>query len=103
MKKLVKPLRHGQITIPKEFRDALELNEEDLLTVELEGQRLILEPVRPGVHRKTHGERLRELYEAFAPMREAARDMTEDEVNELIDRAVEEVRRRAIRGDKPNS
>ena len=46
MKKLVKPLRHGQITIPKEFREALALGDEDLLSISLVDGKLEVEPVR---------------------------------------------------------
>ena len=44
--RLVKLLRRGQITIPKEFRDALGLGPGDRLSVVLEDGKLVLEPVR---------------------------------------------------------
>lgn len=93
MRKLVKPLRHGQITIPKEFREALGLSEDDMLSVELIDGKLQIEPVK--VEPRGKGSPwAKELYDRFAPVREAARELTEGEVNEAIDEAVDEVRSR---------
>jgi AbrB family looped-hinge helix DNA binding protein len=92
MRKLVKPLRHGQITIPKEFRDALGLTEDDLLSVTLENGKLEIEPVR--VRSKIGSPWLKEMYELFAPVREALKDVPEEEINKAIDDAVREVRAR---------
>jgi AbrB family looped-hinge helix DNA binding protein len=39
---LVKVLRHGQVTLPKEFREILGINEGDLMEAELEGARILL-------------------------------------------------------------
>jgi AbrB family looped-hinge helix DNA binding protein len=39
---LVKVLRHGQVTLPKEFREILGINEGDLMEMELEGTRILL-------------------------------------------------------------
>jgi AbrB family looped-hinge helix DNA binding protein len=41
---LVKVLRHGQVTLPKEFRETLGINEGDLMEAELEGARILLKP-----------------------------------------------------------
>ena len=43
---LVKPLAKGQITIPARFRRALGIDADTYLRVTLEGQRLVLTPVR---------------------------------------------------------
>ena len=40
----VKVLRGGQITMPKPFRQALEIKEGDVLEVEMENQRVVLKP-----------------------------------------------------------
>jgi AbrB family looped-hinge helix DNA binding protein len=90
MRRLVKPLRHGQITIPKEFRDALGLTEDDLLSVTLEDGKLEIEPVRF----QPNPNWARELYEAFAPVRESLEGVPEEEINQAIDEAVKEVRAR---------
>lgn len=41
---LVKVLRHGQVTLPKEFRDILGVIEGDLMEAELDGFRILLKP-----------------------------------------------------------
>lgn len=41
---LVKALRHGQVTIPKKFREALNIKEGDVLEAELEGKKIVLTP-----------------------------------------------------------
>ena len=40
----VRVLRGGQITMPKEFRESLEIKEGDILEVELENKKVILKP-----------------------------------------------------------
>ena len=41
---LVKVLRHGQVTLPKEFREILGVIEGDLMEAELDGSRILLKP-----------------------------------------------------------
>jgi len=80
-------LRHGQITIPKDMRDALGIEAEDLLSIELADGKLEIEPVK--VARKGAGSPwLLELYELFAPVRASLESYTEEEINEAIDEAV---------------
>ena len=43
---LVKPLAKGQITIPARFRRALGIDADTYFRITLEGQRLVLTPVR---------------------------------------------------------
>lgn len=93
MKKLVKQLRHGQITIPKEFRDALGLEESDMLSISLEGGRLEVEPVRVAP-RGEGSVWVKELYQRYAPVRHSLRDTPNEEINKAIDEAVKEVRAR---------
>ena len=92
--RIVRQLRHGQITIPKEFRDALGLEPDDMLRLTLNGNRLEIEPV--DTTPKTEGSPwARELYEAFAPVRESLKGYSEQEINDAIDAAVARVRARA--------
>jgi AbrB family looped-hinge helix DNA binding protein len=93
MRKLVKQLRHGQITIPKEMRDALDLQADDLLSVELADGKLELEPVRAASKRKG-SPWARELYEMFEPVRARLSKYSEEEINEAIDDALKAVRAR---------
>jgi AbrB family looped-hinge helix DNA binding protein len=91
MKKIVKQLRHGQITIPKELRDALGLQADDLLSMTLSEGKLEIEPVK--VAPKAAGSAwAKELYQQFAPVRRSLKGRTEEEVNQAIDDAVEEAR-----------
>jgi AbrB family looped-hinge helix DNA binding protein len=91
MRKIVKQLRHGQVTIPKEFREALGLTDEDMLAMTLSEGKLEVEPVR--VAPKAKGSPwAKELYELFAPVRESLRGRTEEEVNEAIDEATRKAR-----------
>lgn len=41
---LVKVLRHGQVTLPKEFRKVLGIHEGDFMEAELEGTRILFKP-----------------------------------------------------------
>ncbi|MCO5222235.1 MAG: AbrB/MazE/SpoVT family DNA-binding domain-containing protein [Thermomicrobiales bacterium] len=85
-------LRGGQITIPIEFRRALGIEEGSLVQVTFaEPGTLTLSAVEATPKGSAY---LRELYEAFAPVRQEAIDKgyTEDEINEWIDQAIREVR-----------
>ena len=42
---IVKVIRNGQITLPKEFRDALGIDEGQILEAELENSRIVLKPL----------------------------------------------------------
>jgi len=91
MRKLVKQLRHGQITIPKEFREALGLDKDDLLSIALSDGKLEIEPVK--VTPKEKGSPwARELYQMFAPVRASLESYAEQEVNQAIDETVGEAR-----------
>ena len=91
MRKVVKQLRHGQITIPKELREAIGLEEDDLLSISVAGDKLEVEPVKIATKKKG-SPWAKELYELFAPVRESLRDRSEGEVNEAIDEALKEAR-----------
>ena len=41
---IVKVVRNGQITLPKEFRDALSIDEGQILEAEIKNSRIILKP-----------------------------------------------------------
>ena len=85
MRRLVKQQRHGRITIPKEFRDALALGANDRLSVTVEEGKLVLEPVRLTM---TMGSPwLKGLYDNLAPIRESFWELLEDETKPAIDAA----------------
>lgn len=94
MKKIVKQLRHGQITIPKDLRDALGLQDDDLLSITLSAGKLEIEPVK--VAPKAKGSSwANELYRQFAPVRKSLESHAEAEINQAIEEAVEETRAEA--------
>jgi AbrB family looped-hinge helix DNA binding protein len=99
MKKIVKQLRHGQITIPKELRDALNLQEDDLLSITLEEGKLEIEPVRTAP-REQGSPWLKELYDLFAPVRQSLEGYSEQEIDDAIDAALKEVRSESRRRSK---
>jgi AbrB family looped-hinge helix DNA binding protein len=85
-------LRGGQITIPIEFRRELGIDDASLMQVTLtEGGELTLRPVET---KPKGSEWFRDLYEAFAPVRQEAIDKgyTDEEINDWIDEALREVR-----------
>ena len=92
MTKVVRQLRGGQMTIPAEFREQLDLAEGTLLQVTLADGELRVRPIRiaetgPG------SPWVRELYDLFAPVRETAAQCSEQEVNAAIADAIAAVRR----------
>lgn len=95
MKKFVKQLRQGQITIPKEMREALGLRQEDLLSITLTEGKLEIEPVR--VTPKARGSPwAQELYSLFAPVRQSLETHTEQEIEQAIKEAIGETRAEAL-------
>lgn len=89
-RKIVRQLRNGQITIPKEFREELGIEPDDLLEVTIQGHGLELRPLN--ATKGGGSEWAVKLYEAFAPVRESLSDLSEEEINRAIDEALEEVR-----------
>ncbi|MBM4417777.1 MAG: AbrB/MazE/SpoVT family DNA-binding domain-containing protein [Chloroflexi bacterium] len=90
--RIVRQLRGGQITIPSDFRRELGIDEQSYLKITLGEGELRIAPLRVSVQPKGSGWP-KELYEQFAPARQAATGHTEGEVNADIDRAVADVRR----------
>lgn len=95
MRRLVKRLRRGQITIPKEFRDALGLGADDRVSVALEEGKLVIEPVRLTM---TMGSPwLKGLYDHLAPVTESVEEVPEENINPAIDATVKKARSRRAR------
>ena len=91
MKRVVKQLRHGQITIPKDLREAAGIEPEDLLSIEVVDGKLQVEPVK--ITSKHDGTRwAKDLYEMFAPARKSLKGRSEEEINEAIDESLRKVR-----------
>lgn len=89
--RIVRQLRNGQITIPKEFREAMQLSGEDMLAVTLQDGKLEIETVKPAP--RTGGSQwAKDLYDLYAPVRKSLEGYTEQEINDAIDEAVRAVR-----------
>ena len=92
--RFVRALRNGQITIPVEFRRQLGITEDSILQLTLVDGELRIRPL--AASRTVQGSPwFKQLYDRFAPVREEAAAVSEDEVNAAIDAAV-----RAVRGDR---
>jgi len=92
--RIVRPLRGGQITIPREFRKALNLDKYDMLQVTLDGDELRIRPVTLA-EVETGADWLYDLYLLFAPARQQAAQYAEEEVNADIDAVLADIRERA--------
>lgn len=93
MTKIVRPLRSGQVTIPAEFRKQLGITEHSFLQLTLAEGELRLRPVRVQEAQPSSAW-LEDLYRRFAPVREEARQSSEQEIDEAIAAAVRAVRER---------
>ena len=88
-------LRADEIAIPQEFREELGLDERTMVFLRIVDGELRIRPVR---FNQTPSEKgspgLRSLYDYFAPVREEilASGTTQEELYELIDEAIAEVR-----------
>jgi bifunctional DNA-binding transcriptional regulator/antitoxin component of YhaV-PrlF toxin-antitoxin module len=91
--RIVRPLRGGQITIPAAFREQLGITGDSLLQITLARGELRIKPVK-ATETAAGSPWLKELYRRFAPVRQEAEDRGEEEVNAVIDQAVEAVRER---------
>jgi AbrB family looped-hinge helix DNA binding protein len=64
-RKVIKALAKGQVTIPREFREALEITSDTLLSITIVGDHLEIIPLRQG--------------------QETLRHYTEDEITRFLD------------------
>ena len=86
---IVRPLRHGQITIPAEFRRRLGISDDTLLQLTLHEGKIEITPMTgTPVGSMAWAQ---ELYVMLAPVRQEAQTMDEAEIDALIDEAVDEV------------
>jgi len=86
---LVKVIRHGQITIPKELRKALGIEEGDLLEVELKKSRMIIK------HKAVVDKEFtrRKFFPIVEKMQAGAKNANEQEVDQLIEKAIGKTRK----------
>ncbi|MGN6359594.1 MAG: AbrB/MazE/SpoVT family DNA-binding domain-containing protein [Thermomicrobiales bacterium] len=93
----VRPLRSGQITIPADFRREMDITDDSLLQLTLDGEELRIRKLRT-VAGAVGSPWLAELYQRFAPIRQEAVEAgyTEEEINDAIDQAVAAVRAKHV-------
>jgi AbrB family looped-hinge helix DNA binding protein len=94
---LIKVIRHGQITLPAEFREVLELHEGDYLEAELEKGKIVLKPAVV-MNRAEAKRRLQALLDKVQARNEG---ISEEEVERDIAEAIQEVRREKRRKSNP--
>ena len=92
MKKLIKPLRGGQITIPTVFRKQLKITRDTVLEAQVKKGKLEIIPME--LQEKSAGSAwAKELYDLFTPVRKRLTNLPEKEINKSIDEAIQIVRK----------
>ena len=84
---VVRVLEHGQVTIPKPFREALGLEKGDLAEASLEGERVVFIPKK-----LVKNKALQELMELLDRVHERNKGFSEEEVTQDVMRAIAELR-----------
>ncbi|MDQ1273581.1 MAG: hypothetical protein QG591_2211 [Planctomycetota bacterium] len=82
---MIKVVRNGQITLPKEFRDALSIDEGQILEAEIKNSRIILKPlafVERGSVLSSKGKQ--KVKEALEDIKKGAVSKAYDDVDEMI-------------------
>lgn len=84
---IVRILEHGQVTIPKKFREALDLEKGDLAEAELEGKRIVITPKK-----LVKEEALKKLIAVMERVHEQNKGFSEEEVTQDVLKAIAELR-----------
>ena len=85
---LVKVIRHGQITLPADFREELDIEEGDYLEADIEGKAIVL---RPKVF-LDRADAVKALHEMMAEVHKRTEDIDPKDLDELIEQTIKEVR-----------
>lgn len=83
----VRFLEHGQVTIPKRFREALGIKQGDLAEAELEGEQIVITPVRLTKAKAWH-----DLFAVLDKVHQKNEGVSEEEVTHDVLRAIEKLR-----------
>lgn len=87
---VVKILGHGQVTIPKKFREVLGLEVGDLAEAELKGEQIVITPKK-----LVEDKALRELKAVLAEVHSQNPDVSEEDVVNYARQAIAELRANA--------
>jgi AbrB family looped-hinge helix DNA binding protein len=84
---VVRFLEHGQVTIPKRFRDTLGIKQGDLAEAELEGERIVITPMR-----LTKAKAWQELFAVLDKVHQKNAGVSEEEITRDVLSAIERLR-----------
>ena len=88
----IKVLRNGQLTLPAQFRETLELKQGDLLNAELKDNKIILRPVTT-IERKRVKEKAKDkFFKLIDKTREKNKNTNPKKIEKIVNEAVKEVR-----------
>ena len=85
---LVKVIRHGQITLPADLREELDIKEGDYLEAKLEGRTIVL---RPNVLLDRE-DAIKALHKIMTEVQSQTRDIDPEVIEQEVDEAIREVR-----------
>ena len=84
---IVRVLEHGQVTLPKQFRDVLGIQKGDLAEAELEGERIVITPKK-----QVEDKALKELKAVLDEVHRKNKGVSEEEVVKYAMQAIAELR-----------
>lgn len=85
---LVKVIRHGQITLPADLREELDIKEGDYLEAELEGKTIVL---RPNVLLDRE-DAIKALHKIMTEVQSQTKDIDPEVIEQEVAEAIREVR-----------
>jgi len=89
----IKVLRNGQLTLPAQFRETLELKQGDLLNAELKEDEIVLKPVTTVERKRIKEKAKKRFFELVDKNWEKNKDIDPKKVERIVNEAVEEVRK----------
>lgn len=87
---LIKMIRHGQVTLPAKFRDALQLKEGDYLEAVMQGNGIMLKPAVI----LDRNQAIKGLHQLMAEVQARNEGYTQEEVERDVAQAIRAVRKR---------
>lgn len=88
----IKLLRSGQLTLPATFRKVLGLKKGGLLLAELQGDKIVLKPVRAVEEDEIRKIARQKVFELIEKNLEKNKDLDQKKVEQIVDEIVREVR-----------
>lgn len=85
---LVKVIRHGQITLPADFREELDIEEGDYLEAELSGRSIVLRPKML----LDRDDAVKALHQIMSDVQSRTQGLSSEEIEREVAEAIREVR-----------